>query len=135
MKQTTPYFTFDGNAREALEYYKDIFNGEILELKTYGEANYPTPPEANEKIIHGKFQKDEFYLMVSDAFPSHSVSIGNNISFVLEFEREEELQTIYDRLYVNSTVVQELQDTFWGAKYAKVKDPFGIVWDLSYTNN
>ena len=27
----------------------------------------------------------------------------------------------------------ELQDTFWGAKYAKVQDPFGVMWDLNYT--
>jgi PhnB protein len=26
----------------------------------------------------------------------------------------------------------ELQDTFWGAKYGKVKDRFGISWDLNY---
>jgi PhnB protein len=26
----------------------------------------------------------------------------------------------------------ELQDTFWGAKYAKVKDKYGYTWDLNY---
>lgn len=26
----------------------------------------------------------------------------------------------------------ELQDTFWGAKFAKVKDCFGVIWDLNY---
>ena len=27
----------------------------------------------------------------------------------------------------------ELQDTFWGAVYAKVKDTYGVIWDLNYT--
>lgn len=26
----------------------------------------------------------------------------------------------------------ELEDTFWGARYAKVEDPFGITWDLNF---
>ena len=28
--------------------------------------------------------------------------------------------------------VLTIRDTFWGAKYAKVKDPFGVIWDLNY---
>ncbi len=26
----------------------------------------------------------------------------------------------------------ELQDTFWGAKYAKLQDAFGVIWDLNH---
>ncbi|MEK3887841.1 VOC family protein [Bacillus sp. FSL K6-3431] len=131
--QVTPYFTFEGNAREALEYYTDIFKGEVLEMQTYGEADFPTPPEADEKIIHAKFKKDGLFIMVSDAFPGQSVTVGTNTSFVLDCENEDEILHIYDRLIVKGTILQELQDTFWGAKYAKVKDHFGIVWDLNYT--
>jgi PhnB protein len=31
----------------------------------------------------------------------------------------------------DGTVLMELQDTFWGAKYAKVRDAYGIQWDLN----
>lgn len=130
--QATPYFMFDGKAKEALEYYRSIFGGEISNLKTYGEADYPTPPEAHHRIIHAQFKKDDLLIMVSDTFPGSSVVVGNNISLTLEFESEEEIQTVYDALKEKGTVHMELQDTFWGAKYAKVKDKFGIIWDLNY---
>lgn len=132
MKQATPYLMFDGNAREALEFYKEVFEGEILELQTFGEADFPTPKEAGARIIHAKFKKDDLFLMVSDSFPGNSVTVGDNISLTLEFTSEQEIQKTYDRLHSTGTILMELQDTFWGAKYAKVKDSFGVIWDLNY---
>ncbi|ALC81238.1 MULTISPECIES: VOC family protein [Bacillus] len=132
-QQATPYLLFNGNAREALEYYKEIFEGEIIELQTYGEADYPTPPEADEKIIHAQFKKGNLFLMASDSFPGSEVEFGSNISLALEIESEEEIQNLYDRFTERGTALMELQDTFWGAKYGKVKDPYGVIWDLNFT--
>jgi PhnB protein len=131
--QATPYLTFNGNAREALDYYKELFEGEILQIQTFGEADFPTPPEADNLVMHGQFKKDALFLMVSDAFLGQSVEVGNHISLALELESEEEIQTIYTKLSEKGSVLMELQDTFWGAKFAKVKDCFGIIWDLNYT--
>ncbi|MGF6949537.1 PhnB protein [Neobacillus sp. B4I6] len=131
--QATPYLMFDGNAKEALEYYREVFGGEISNLQTYGEADYPTPPEAHDRVIHAQFKKDDLFLMASDAIQGNSVVVGSNISLTLEFESEDEIRGIYDTLSQKGTVYMELQDTFWGAKYAKVKDAFGVIWDLNYT--
>ncbi|ANU23072.1 VOC family protein [Planococcus donghaensis] len=131
--QITPYLIFNGNAKEALEFYKKTFDGEISDVQTYGEADFPTPSEAENKIMHARFKKGELFFMVSDAFPNQDVESGSNIALVLEFEEQEEIDTIYSRLAENGTVAMELQDTFWGARYAKVKDAFGITWDLNYT--
>lgn len=130
--QATPYLMFNGNAKEALEYYKGVFGGEIAEIQTYGEADYPTPPEADNRIMHARFKKDDLLLMVSDAFPGQSVDVGSNISLVLEFESDDEIRTVYSALIKKGSIYMELQDTFWGATYAKVKDAYGITWDLNY---
>ncbi|WML31379.1 VOC family protein [Neobacillus sp. OS1-32] len=130
--QATPYLMFDGNAKEALDFYQQVFGGEQSDLKTFAEAGYQTPPEAKDRLIHGRLKKDDLFFMVSDCFPGSSVVIGSNISLVLDFESEEEIQAIYNALSEKGTVHMELQDTFWGAKYAKVKDPFGVIWDLNY---
>ncbi|MGE8077526.1 VOC family protein [Peribacillus loiseleuriae] len=135
MKQITPYLNFNGNAKEALEYYKVIFEGEILGIQTFGEADFPTPPEADDRIIHAQFKKDDLFFMVSDTFPGNSIEIGNHISLTVDFEDEAEIQKVYERLIQNGTIHMELQDTFWGAKFAKVKDPFGMIWDLNYTQS
>ncbi|KGP72002.1 VOC family protein [Pontibacillus yanchengensis] len=131
-QQATPYLTFNGNAREALEFYKGVFEGEILDVQTFGEADYPTPQEIDNHIMHARFQKENLLLMFSDSFLDHNVTAGNNISLALELETEDEIKTYYDRLKENGTVHMELQDTFWGATFAKVQDSFGVIWDLNF---
>ncbi|WP_349409858.1 VOC family protein [Pseudalkalibacillus sp. SCS-8] len=133
--QATPYLTFDGHARDALEYYKNIFDGEVLNVQTFGEADFPTPPEADERIMHAQFKKGELFLMMSDTFPGQDVERGSNISLALDMESEEQTQSLYDKLSEKGTVLMELQDTFWGAKYGKVKDAFGVTWDLNFQKN
>lgn len=131
--QAVPYLTFNGNAEEALHYYKMVFGGEIISMQTFGEADYPTPPEAENRIIHAQFKKDALFFMVSDTFSDQAVEAGNHISLMLDFESEESIQSVYDTLQQESEILMKLQDTFWGAKYAKVKDKFGVIWDLNYT--
>ncbi len=38
-----PYISFAGNAREAMEFYREVFGGE-LELNTFGEYGDKAPP-------------------------------------------------------------------------------------------
>lgn len=132
-RSITPYLTFNGNAKEALQFYKEVFGGEIEGIQTFGEANFPTPPEIDDHIMHARFKKDDLLFMVSDAFLGQSIEIGNHISLALELDSEEEIQNIYRALQEKGTVIMELQDTFWGAKFAKVKDCFGVIWDLNHT--
>ena len=49
-----PYITFDGNAREALEFYKDVFGGE-LNVNTFGDFGNDTGGDA-DKIMHGQLE-------------------------------------------------------------------------------
>ncbi|MDM5326570.1 VOC family protein [Neobacillus sp. CF12] len=130
--QLTPYLSFDGNAKQALEFYKEVLGGEIIGLQTFGEADYPTPPEADNRVMHAKLSKGDISLMFSDTFPGQSVVIGTNISLTLEPESDEEIQSLYDALRKGGKALTELEDTFWGAKYARVQDQFGIIWELNY---
>ncbi|MFS0777423.1 VOC family protein [Neobacillus sp. 3P2-tot-E-2] len=131
-EQITPYLSFDGNAKQALEFYKEVLGAEITGVQTFGEADYPTPPEANDRVMHAQLKKGNISLMFSDTFPGQSTVVGNNITLTLEPESEEEIQHLYDALRKNGKPLNELEDTFWGAKYARVQDQFGIIWELNY---
>ena len=68
-EQLTPYLSFDGNAKQALEFYKEVFGAEIIGLQTFGEADYPTPPEASDRVMHAQLKKGDISIMFSDTFP------------------------------------------------------------------
>ncbi|NYE03953.1 PhnB protein [Bacillus niacini] len=131
-EQITPYLSFDGNAKQALEFYKEVLGAEVTGVQTFGEADYPTPPEANDRVMHAQLKKGNISLMFSDTFPGQSTVVGNNITLTLEPESEEEIQHLFDALRKNGKPLNELEDTFWGAKYARVQDQFGIIWELNY---
>jgi len=72
-------------------------------------------------------------IMLSDTFPGNPFDAGNNVALVLECESDSEIQHLYEVMCEQGLSLMELQDTFWGAKYGKVKDKFGIHWDLNFT--
>ena len=74
-----PYVNFDGNTREAMEYYKDVFGGE-LNINTFGEYGNADPAIA-DKTMHAQLETESgFTLMASDGPPGTELTVGDNIS-------------------------------------------------------
>ncbi|MEK7602901.1 MAG: hypothetical protein AAB459_01475 [Patescibacteria group bacterium] len=46
-----PYLSFQGNAQEAIEFYKSVFDGK-LEMTTFKEGGVPAAPETENQLMH-----------------------------------------------------------------------------------
>jgi PhnB protein len=132
MEAIVPYLNFNGNAAEALAFYGKALDGKILHQQTFGESPMPSSDEMKDKIMHAAFQADKLTLMVSDCPPEMSVSAGNNISLSLNFTDETSIDKTFGALSEGSKTTMPLQDTFWGAKFGMLTDPFGINWMFNY---
>lgn len=129
-----PYLNFNGNCREAVEYYADVFKTEQPKFMTFGETPNPTmpiPDAAKRLIMHTEIDIAGTRLMFSDAFPGSPVTQGNNISLTVVSKNRDELVNIYNRLTPGGQVHMELQETFWTGLYASFRDKYGIEWQLS----
>ena len=63
-----PYISFEDNARQAMEFYKEVFGG-TLALNTFGEFGQADSPIA-DKIMHGMLETDQgFTIMAADTPP------------------------------------------------------------------
>lgn len=131
MKPVLPYLTFYGNAKDAAAFYEETFSLENQGMLKYGDSDFPSPPEAADYIIHCHLTKGNFSIMLADS-PNPGESGATNVSLMIECESEEEVNRLYNALLVGGQAIMELQDTFWGAKYAKVRDQFGYTWDLNF---
>ena len=58
--------------------------------------------------------------------------IGNNITMIIEFFNEEDLNNISGKLSKEGTISVEMGETTWGSQYVEIVDKFGIVWGLNY---
>src|SRR5438045_4207944 len=75
-----PYISFKDNAKEAMEFYKSVFGGELT-ISTFKEGGMPHDPTDGNKIMHSALVINaDMQLMASDTPPSMPYNPGNNIS-------------------------------------------------------
>ena len=122
-----PYISFDGNAREAMDYYQSVFGGN-LSLNTFGDLGASDAPEAN-KIMHGQLETESGYtLMGSDNPPGTTHQPGNNITVSLSGDDAEQLRGYWQKLSGDGTVAVPMEKQMWGAEFGMCEDKFGITW-------
>lgn len=126
-----PYLTFYGEGKEAAEFYANLLGLEEVGMQKYADANFPHPPEAADYLLHCHLKKGEFQIMLADSADKPSENNKNCVALLIDCESVEEANHLYDGLREEGEVLMALQDTFWGAKYGKVKDKFGFTWDLN----
>jgi PhnB protein len=122
-----PYVTFDGTARAAMEFYRDVFGGELV-LNTFGEYGDPGAPGA-DGIMHGSLESDAgFTLMGADNPPGNDHNPGNDIAISLSGDDAEELRGYWERLSDGGSVSVPLEKQMWGDEFGMCRDRFGISW-------
>jgi len=125
--QLNPYLQFDGNAREAMEFYRSVFGGE-LRINTFGEFGNPDPAIA-DKVMHAMLTTDRGYLlMASDTAPGMPYQSGGNITCSLSGDPGEGLEEVWEKLSDGGTVTMPFEKQMWGDLFGQCVDRFGIPW-------
>lgn len=129
--QLITYVNFAGNCEEALNFYKEVLGGEILQISRMGEGQMEVPEHVKGKIMHARLKVGENVLYMSDTFDPSSIVQGNNISLSLQPDTIAETEDLFNKLSAGGTIKMPLQDTFWGARFGMFIDKFGTHWMLN----
>ena len=122
-----PYLSFAEHAREAMEFYKGVFGGNLT-LSTYGEYGPPDAPGA-DRIMHGMLETDGgLTLMGADNPAGEEHNPGNNITVSLSGEDTNELRGYWEKLSEGGTVSVPLEKQMWGDEFGVLVDRFGVPW-------
>ncbi|MEU6663170.1 VOC family protein [Streptomyces sp. NPDC046821] len=123
-----PYISFSGEAKQAMEFYKEVFGGE-LSLNTFGAFGSEAPPGFADKIMHSSLQTTGgFTLMAADTPPGMEHKPGNNISVSLSGDDMGELRGYWEKLSTGGAVSVPLEKQMWGDVFGMCTDKFGITW-------
>jgi PhnB protein len=123
----TPYLSFDGTARAALEYYQEVFGG-TLTVNTFGEFGAATGPEA-DNIMHGRLETASGYtIMGADTPPGAKVTPGSSITMSLSGDDSDALSGYWAKLSDSGTVSVPFEKQMWGDVFGMCTDKFGIGW-------
>jgi len=133
MAQLNPYITFNGNSREAMEFYKACLGGE-LSIMTVGDSPVASQmPDKKDNVLHSTLKKDGMVLMASDKIMPGELIQGNTITVCINGGTKEELQQFFAKLSEGGTVGQPLTESFFGT-FGELKDKFGIDWMFQADN-
>jgi PhnB protein len=122
-----PYLAFSDTARQAMEFYRDVFGGE-LSLSTFGEAGAAEGPDA-AKVMHAQLETPAGYtLMASDTGPGMGeVEPSTSITISLSGD-DQDLRGYWEKLADGGTVTMPLEKQMWGDEFGMCVDRYGTSW-------
>ena len=133
MTQISPYLNFNGNCREAMNFYKETLGGE-LHLMTVNETPIAAqcPGAMQDQIMHAHLAGEGFSVMGSDMLSGDGYQPGNNFSLTVNCQTEDQIHSLFDKLSEGGQVVEPLREQFWGALFGMLADKYGTRWMLNY---
>lgn len=123
-----PYLSFRDTARQAGDFYRSVFGGELTR-STFAEYQASEDPAEQDKIMHSQLKTDDgLTLMMSDTPNSMEYTPGNNYSVSLSGDDEAELRGYWDKLVDGGTVTMPLEKAPWGDTFGMCTDKLGVSW-------
>lgn len=123
-----PYLSFKTNAREAMEFYKSVFGGE-LSLMTFGDGGMAQNPAESSLIMHGQLETPDGYtLMGSDTPAGMEFRPAGGMTVSLSGDDNDKLRGYWNKLAPGGTIAQPLEKAPWGDSFGMLVDRFGTPW-------
>ena len=129
--QLDPYLSFgDGQARDAMEFYKRVFGG-TLDVMTFGDQpDMPdNDPSLADKVMHSYLGGDNgIHLMGADTAPGMGEATASSTQVSLSGDDDAVLRGYWDALVDGGTVTVPLETAPWGDSFGMLVDRFGVPW-------
>jgi PhnB protein len=127
MLGVNPYIAFKGNCRQAIEFYRDALNAEVLFTQTVGESPIADMGPV-ENIMHCTIKVGESTIMMCDDPRPDAAVGGGDISLAIGLNDPERAKQIFRNLAQDGSVIMPLEKTYWAEAFGMVTDKFGIRW-------
>nr|WP_290840366.1 VOC family protein [Flavobacterium sp.] len=119
-----PFFTFHGNCREAMQFYRSCFGGTLSMIEIgQSEHAHKLPESVRKLVLHARLECDMFVMLASDLGQRSGTGNGR-ISLLIECDQRES-KRLLSKLSDNK--IQETSDS-----NTSVIDKFGVEWILSH---
>ena len=126
MALLNPYLNFEGNTRDAVEFYHSVFGGELT-ISTFGEYGMTDGVPA-DGVMHSQLSTDAgFTLMASDNPPGMTGQTPNG-HISLSGDEADLLRGYFEALADSGRIDVPLEKAPWGDEFGQVKDKFGVNW-------
>jgi PhnB protein len=128
----TPYLVFNGECKDALEFYRSVFKCDEPKVLPYGDympEGSKTPPELLRTwVMHAEMVICGTNVWFADeAVPTAK---GGSIKLSATVQTGKEAAAVFYALCVGGKVTLPPTETFYSVFHAAVTDKFGINWNV-----
>jgi len=122
------YLNYAGNCEEAFRFYAQHLGGTMATLMRHEEKPRPDLPAGfGKKILHAHLDLGNSALLGADvpgAQPMRSAYVSLTLDSAAEAER------VYALLADGGEIFMKMEQTFFAARFAMLRDRFGTSWML-----
>ncbi|HUB70009.1 MAG TPA: VOC family protein [Acidimicrobiales bacterium] len=115
MPKITPFLWFDTQAKEAADFYCDVFGGKVGEVTYYSEAG----PGPKGSVLTVRFDLGDFEVVALNGGPAH-YNFSEAFSLAVACKSQEEVDYFWGRLNEGG----EEGQCGW------LKDRYGLSWQI-----
>ena len=127
MASLNPYLNFYGRCSEAMNFYKEIFGGELsIQLVGDSPAKDHMPENTYNQVMHSHLKSGRIEIMGSDMSMIKPVE-GTTVAMALICESEDEINSLFTKLSEGGKIEQPLTKAFFGW-FGSLEDKFGKHW-------
>lgn len=123
------YLLLDGRCKEAMEFYKSCFGGDLI-MTTVGESPMKGvfPESMHNRVVNAKLVSGNINISASDWLrPSQTPVQGNTVCLYLSGGTYSEIKSLFDKLSSGATITDPLKEEPFGV-YGALNDKFGFRW-------
>lgn len=132
MTNLNPYISFQHNAREAMEFYRDALGGELVIDIFEAFPDMVTDPAESGLVMHAQLTTaDGLVLMASDTPSIMPYRAPQGMSVSLSGDDADELRKAWDALSAGGTITMPLETPPWGGLFGMFTDRFGVDWMIA----
>ncbi|WP_432571134.1 VOC family protein [Kineococcus sp. SYSU DK005] len=127
---STLHINLRGNAKQALEFYRSVFGGDLIAVP-YGTTPSGQGPDQAEQIAWGQvLSPSGFHVMAYDVQDDRPYDLGHNpYYFSLRSTDAEEITRYWNELCPAAADVEvDLGPSIFSPLYGKLTDQFGVTW-------
>jgi PhnB protein len=137
------HLNFRGQAREALEFYRSVFGGQ-LNVVTYGDFGMPAEVPGAKNVVFGEVVAENGFRVMAYDVPGadepiaqgepttrreHGTTITEEPFFLsVRGESVDEVAPIWDGLADGATVIEKFGPVQWAPAFGMLADRFGVTW-------
>ena len=127
--QIQPYLFFNGEAGDAISFYKDALGAEVVMMMPMSEAppEFEVPADRGDWVMHCTLKVGDVQFHLSDDFTANADPMaGCNV--MITRPTATEAKSTFDALSEGGVITMPWTPTFWSAGFGTFTDKFGIRW-------